>query len=156
MLEDQYAIAEIDRRLANVVQLGTVCEADYKKARVKVKIGQVVTGWLPWVTGRASHDITWWSPEIGEQVVILSPSGEMNQGVIIAGIYQQSYPAPEQTPDIQKTVYKDGTVVEYNRESHCMTVNVNPGGVLKLVVGGSSIEMNKDQIALKAKRIDIN
>jgi len=96
-MERDFQATELDRRLANIVRLGTVEQADYAKARIRVRCGDMLTGWLPWLTTRAGKDITWWAPDIGEQVVVLSPSGEPAQGVVLFAVYQNSSPQPERT-----------------------------------------------------------
>ena len=73
---------EIVRRLENVVRLGTVAEVRYETpARCRIKTGDLVTDWLPWTTARAGGDRSWWAPEVGEQVIVLSPGGNTGAGV---------------------------------------------------------------------------
>ncbi len=40
MLDHNFAIAELNRRLANIIRIGLVKEIDYEKARVRVKVGE--------------------------------------------------------------------------------------------------------------------
>ncbi len=40
MLEHNFAISELNRKLANIIRIGLVKEVDYEKARVRVKIGE--------------------------------------------------------------------------------------------------------------------
>lgn len=40
MLEHNFAIAELNRRLANIIRIGLVKEIDHEKARVRVKVGE--------------------------------------------------------------------------------------------------------------------
>ena len=117
-----FSLAELDRRTANLIRLGTIEAADYAAARVRVRSGELLTGWLPWLTTRAGPDVSWWAPEVGEQVVLLSPSGEPASGVVLGAIYQQRYPAPESRETVHTTVYQDGTTVTYDREAHHLTV----------------------------------
>lgn len=77
MLEHSFNIAELQRKLANIVRIGLVKEIDYEKAKVRVKIGEFLTDWLPWITERAGKDTSWAPPDIDEQVVVLSPFGEL-------------------------------------------------------------------------------
>ena len=44
-----FEITELDRRISNLIQVGTVSEADYSNAKLKVKIGEIITDWLPWL-----------------------------------------------------------------------------------------------------------
>lgn len=70
MLESNFAISELQRKLANIVRIGLVKEVDYEKARVKVQIGKFLTDWLPWITSKAGKDRDWCPPDIDEQVVV--------------------------------------------------------------------------------------
>ena len=146
---NSFEITELDRRISNLIQVGTVSEADYSKAKLKVKIGEIVTDWLPWLTKRASNDTTWWAPEVGEQVIVLAPSGELTQAVILPALYQNAHPAIDDNVDVSKTIYKDGTFTTYNRDSHVLTVDVNKDGKVEVIIGASTITMTNTNIKLK-------
>lgn len=148
MREESFSITELDRRVSNLIQIGTVTETDYPKAKVKIKIGDIVTHWLPWLTNRAHDNKTWWSPEVGEQVLVLAPSGELMQAVVLPAIYSAEYAAPDDNPDIHKTVYKDGTLLQYDRANHVLTSHVNSDGRIELIIGASSITMTDERIEL--------
>ncbi|WP_082814689.1 phage baseplate assembly protein V [Collimonas fungivorans] len=50
------------------------------------------TTWLRWVTHRAGDARTWWSPSVGEQVVLLLPGGDLTAGVILQAVYSDAFP----------------------------------------------------------------
>ncbi|OJH30456.1 Phage-related baseplate assembly protein [Armadillidium vulgare] len=154
MLDHSFAISELNRKLANIVRIGLVKEIDYEKAKAKVKIGEIVTDFLPWITSRAGEERSWLPPSINEQVVILSPLGELSLGVVLAGIYQQNYSAPENSEMINSLVFQDGTKLLYDKESKNLEISVVDK--LNFKVGKSEIEMTKSGIKLKAERIDLN
>ncbi|KLT22147.1 MULTISPECIES: phage baseplate assembly protein V [unclassified Wolbachia] len=154
MLESNFAISELQRKLANIVRIGVVKEVDYEKAKVRVKIGELLTDFLPWITSRAGEERSWLPPSINEQVVILSPLGELSLGVVLAGIYQQNYSAPENSEMINSLVFQDGTKLLYDKESKNLEISVVDK--LNFKVGKSEIEMTKSGIKLKAERIDLN
>ncbi|WP_265024417.1 MULTISPECIES: phage baseplate assembly protein V [unclassified Wolbachia] len=154
MLESNFAISEMQRKLANIVRIGVVKEVDYEKAKVRVKIGELLTDFLPWITSRAGEERSWLPPSINEQVVILSPLGELSLGVVLAGIYQQNYSAPENSEMINSLVFQDGTKLLYDKESKNLEISVVDK--LNFKVGKSEIEMTKSGIKLKAERIDLN
>ncbi|WP_353271851.1 phage baseplate assembly protein V [Wolbachia endosymbiont (group A) of Nomada goodeniana] len=154
MLENNFAISELQRKLANIVRIGVVKEVDYEKAKVRVKIGEFLTDFLPWITSRAGEERSWLPPSINEQVVILSPLGELSLGVVLAGIYQQKYAAPENKKEINSVKFQDGTRLLYDKEKHHLEIEVVDKITLK--AGESSIEMTKSGIKLKAERIDLN
>jgi phage baseplate assembly protein V len=120
--EGDYALTEMDRRMANMLRLGTVEQADYAAARLRIRMGDLLTGWLPWVTRRAGSDVDWWGPELGEQVIVMSPEGDPAQGVVLGAIYQNAHPAVGDRETLHRTVYADGTVVEYDRAASHLTV----------------------------------
>jgi phage baseplate assembly protein gpV len=97
--ELDYHLAEMERRLANVVRLGTVKEVDPAKGKVRVEIAKdpeglpVLTPWLKW-SERAGKIKTWLPPSVGEQVKVIAPSGDLAQGWVDAGGFSDANPAP--------------------------------------------------------------
>ena len=152
MLDHNFATSELNRKLANIIRMGLVKEIDYKKARVRVKLGEFLTDWLLWITHRAGEDKSWSPPSIDEQVMVLSPGGELSLGVVLPAIYQKKYLPPENKKEINSVKFQDGTKLSY--ESGKIEIDVVDKITLK--VGESSIEMTKDGIKLKSKRIYLN
>lgn len=151
-MNTEYNLVELSRRLENLIRHGVIAEADYTTARVRVTYntdaqGQPVnTNWLPWLTQRASHDADWWPPEVGEQVLILSPSGDLSQGFVLPAVYQNNHPAPETVATKRRINFADGSFVEYDRAAHKLTVTVNGGdcvlnttGNLDAAIGGDAL-----------------
>ena len=149
-------MTDAERRLSNVVMLGQVAELDAKKGRVRVQAGPILTAWLPFATVRAGPDRTWHAPEPGEQVVLVAPGGDLNQAVVVGSLYREAYPPPADNADISRTLYKDGAVMEYDRELHHWHLSVPSGGKIVMEVGPSKIEMSDSGIRLTAPRIDLN
>jgi len=131
------ALAELERTRANLIQVGTVTEVDYAKARAKVLLAGLETAWLPWTTTRAGGDRTWASPEISEQVLVVCPDGDPAQGVIAGSIYQAQWSAPAASGDVTRTVYSDGAITEYDRAAHAMAVTLPAGGSLTVTAPGN-------------------
>lgn len=119
--------------LSGLIRIGTVYALDEANARVQVRAGGVVSDWLPWITQRAGPTRTWNPPRPGEQVVVLSPSGDLAQGVVLAAIYQDNYPANGTSKYQDKTTYPDGSVVEYNSQTNTLTVNISGNGNVNIV-----------------------
>ncbi|KAG8290561.1 hypothetical protein J6590_079699 [Homalodisca vitripennis] len=110
--------------------------------------------YLPWITSKAGKDRDWSPPDIDEQVLVLSPLGELSLGIVLPGIYQEKYPALENKKEINSVKFQDGTKFTYDKEKHHLEIEVADKITLK--AGGSSIEMTKSEIKLKAERIDLN
>ena len=129
---DEINQTDMNRRMANVIRLGTVEELDETGALVRIRSDEFLTDWLPWITTRAGPDRTWWALEVGEQVAVLCPSGEINQGIVLGSIYQDQFPPNGKRKDVHRTTYKDGTVVEYDRALHVL--RIKSPNLIKLVV----------------------
>lgn len=147
----QARIGEIERRMSNIVRPGTVLEADYANARIKVQCGGNQTAWIPWMTARAGEDRNWHAPEVGEQVIVLAPSGDLGQGYVMpGGVYKNDYPANANSAEISRTTYKDGAIIEYDREAHAHLVQIPDGGKATVKVGeDASTEILPDKITHK-------
>jgi len=129
-------VERLERRLHNLLLLGTIEAADYAAARVRARIGDLVTGWLPYLTQRAGGDITWHAPEVGEQVVVLSPSGELAGAVVLPALYQAAHPAPAAVADRRVTTYLDGAAIAYDRTAHHLSAILPAGATAALVADG--------------------
>ena len=160
---EELALPELERRTANQVRYGTVLAVDHANTRCRIKSGEIETTWLPWSTGRASAAKRRWDPpEVGEQVMMLAPTGDLRQAVVLTGVFQESAAAPNASPDKDTTVYGDGTVIEYDRASHTLLADLGTTKITadrtKLVLesNGSKIELDAAGIRLTGVRIDLN
>ncbi|MDL4863270.1 phage baseplate assembly protein V, partial [Halomonas elongata] len=109
-----HSAAELLRLIHNIARLGTIAAVDHGRARVRVRDGELLTAWLPWVEQRAGTTRTWNPPTEGEQVLLISPGGDPAAAVVITGLYRQAHPAPASTGDVWHTVMPDGAVIEYD------------------------------------------
>lgn len=133
-------IAQLNRLLENLVRLGTIAEVDHQVARVKVQSGRLLTGWLPWVAPRAGADREWNPPTVDEQVVLLSPSGQTANGVVLVGLFSDEHPANGDRANLHRYTYADGAVIEYDSIAHHLRAILPAGGSTELVSpGGISI-----------------
>ena len=149
-------MTEAERRISNVALMGQVVALDTARARVRVQAGPITTGWLPFATMRAGPDRTWHPPEPGEQVLLVAPGGDLNQGVVVGSIYRADHPAPADSADVSRTLFKDGAVMEYDRAQHHWRLAVPAGGKIVLEIGPTRLELNDQGARLTAPRIDLN
>ena len=133
---EQSDMARLARRLEGLIQVGRIVAADYKQAKVQVKSGHETSAWLPWVTLRAGPDRHWWAPEVGEQVLILSPMGDLGAGVVLPGLYRAAHPAPADDPARHLVEYSDGAAFMYDRRRHHWDISLPAGATVRLVAPG--------------------
>ena len=115
-------IAELSRLLENLIRVGTIHSVDHAKKRVRVQSGRLVTGWLRWMERRAGETTTWDPPTIGEQCVILSPSGVPEQGLVIYGAPSDEIDTPSHNPVEHVIRYPDGATFTYDHSASRLTV----------------------------------
>lgn len=119
-----YDVSELNRQVANLVRIGSVSELDEANARVKLSVSGLTTDWLPWSAARAGKTRTWSPPQIGEQVIMVSPFGDMGQAVVVGSLFSDAATAPAASKDQETTVYPDGSTVDYNSATNTLTVTV--------------------------------
>lgn len=156
------SFAALARLIENLVRLGTIAEVDEPKARVRVKSGELLTAWLPWLALRAGADRAWNPPTVGEQVVLLSPSGLTSQGIVLTGLFSDAIPANGDRAGLHRTTYRDGAVIEYDSVAHLLTATI-PGAATLTCSGDISIGSAANitisaggNLTLKGARVDIN
>lgn len=132
-------VGDLERRLANVAKVGKVVQADYAAGRVQVAIGRNQTAWIPWISQRAGNDKTWHAPEVGEQVIVLSPSGDFSQGIVLGGgVFYNGSTAPFSSADKSGTIFSDGASVQYDRAAHAYQITVPAGGKATVKTGANA------------------
>lgn len=112
-------IIELMRRLENMIRIGTIIDVDLSGEipLYRVKTGELETDWIAATVQRAgtakkSHAYT-----NGEQVVLLSPSGDMGAAMISHALNSAANPSPDNHATRDKTTYPDGATIDYNPES---------------------------------------
>lgn len=78
--------AEADRRIANVVTLGTVISIDNGTGRARVRVGELETPLIPVMQMRSGTIRMHWMPSPGEQVSIIAPSGDMARAFVLGAL----------------------------------------------------------------------
>jgi len=131
-------IAEILRRIENIIRTGTIAKVDYATALVRVKYDEdekgndVLTNWRPWLTHRASNNVTWHAPEIGEQVLLLSPSGDIALTFVLPAVYKDTHPSPRTSADKILLKTKDGAEFEYDRSISHLQITLPAAGTTEV------------------------
>lgn len=100
-----------------MIRIGSILDIDYAARLVRVKSGKLDSNWLEWRPSRAGTTKTWDPPSIGEQVMILSPSGVIENGIVMPSIYCDDFDAPSDDPALHMTEYPDGATISYNHST---------------------------------------
>ncbi|MFJ7315607.1 phage baseplate assembly protein V [Pseudomonas sp. NPDC098747] len=129
-------LATLARLIENLIRLGTVAEVQLSPPRVRVNTGALTTTWLPWIALRAGADKDWNPPTVDEQVLLFSPSGQLGNGIVLAGIFSDQNPANGNRLGLHRRTYPDGTVIEYDSAAHHLQAVLVDGATSSLVSTG--------------------
>lgn len=129
-------LATLARLIENLIRFGTVADIQMSPPRVRIETGSLTTGWLPWLALRAGLDVEWDPPTVGEQVILLSPSGQLANALAITGVYCDAIPANGQRAGLHRRTYRDGAVIEYDCIAHQLRAHLPEGGTTELISSG--------------------
>ncbi|MEX3924404.1 phage baseplate assembly protein V [Paraburkholderia sp. BR10936] len=125
------ALSEMARKLAQVVSWGVVTDIDLESdpPLIKCDCGGYGTDWVKWFAVRGGETRKWSPPTIGEEAVVFAPAGKSGTGFALVGFYGEG-DAPSNSPDVEMTLYPDGSTVAYDHAAHVLTVDVGSGSVV--------------------------
>jgi len=103
IVEIERRIAEQDRRSRNRRRTGTITVVDNTKGLARVKIGggekPYLSPWVPWKEVSAGGTSTHIPPTIGQQVDLVSESGDLTDAVIDFSTHSNANPRPHDGPE---------------------------------------------------------
>lgn len=122
MSDDLTRMDALERALVNMIRVGVVKSVDGMHA--VVTIGENDTAPLQWAVRRAHNDSDGWSPDVGEQVIVLAPGGVLEDAFIGGSLYRDDYPPATLNPDEHVIRYANGDTVVHNNASGDLTITV--------------------------------
>lgn len=108
--------AEDQRKTANLIKQGNIAESD-PAGCVRVRIGELLTDWLPYFVPFAGGVSVHRPPSVGENCLVLSPSGETANGLVLCGLMSDQFPQPSNSADETVIRFPDGASIRYNHAS---------------------------------------
>lgn len=171
--------AELERRLNNLCQIGTISEV-YTKQRpndhddyalfAKVDIMGRPTDFFPVMSQQGSFKKHYVPPQVGEQVMVLCPFGNANVGYILRGVFHSDgEPIEHSEKDIETEYveYRDGTKIEISLHDKkikldtLMDVEISTSGNMSVtsskpfVLNAPNVQIDKDgNLTVKGQVID--
>ncbi|XXQ68945.1 phage baseplate assembly protein V [Neisseriaceae bacterium B1] len=115
--------AEHNRLIANALKQGNIAAVNPAQGLVRVQTGALLSDWLPYFVPFAGAVSVHRSPSIGENCLLLSPSGEMGNGLVLCGLASTQFPSPSQSPDETVITFPDGARFEYNHVSGSLNIS---------------------------------
>jgi len=85
-----FQTADLDRRIANTVQLGRVVSIDTATMHIRVQIGDLPSQPIPVAQLMSGAIRMHWMPSPGEQVVVFAPGGDMARAFVQGSVPQSN------------------------------------------------------------------
>lgn len=147
-----FASAEHDRMLAGVLMPCAVVAVDLGASPpvCRVSNGQWTSTWVRWhsqAAGKARH---FRAPSLGEQGMLVSPSGNPALGTFVPGLYSAAGPAPDNRDHVEVWAFDDGGSLVYDWKARTYTIAV-PSGQVLVKVGSSQLSITNSTINLTGK-----
>lgn len=103
---------------------GIVCEVKPGFVKVSFEEDQIVSDFLPVLLRKSKTDKESWPLEINEHVVCIMDES-CDEGVCLGAITNtEDTPDPGEGPGKFRKIFADGTFIEYDKNSHELTVDV--------------------------------
>lgn len=146
-------LAELNRLLMNVIRIGIVTEVDLAMTVARVQTGGIQTDWIRWGADRAGDAVTWWSPSVGEQVVILAPGGALENAVIAFSLYSDYALPPDNGKKTDVTRYPDGAKKSYDPATGLLSLLAMKAGLIDM---SGTLTLNLGRLVINAEETIIN
>lgn len=105
--------ADFPRLLGDLLTIGIVASVDLAAGEAVVDVGDIRLPGVKWTTARAGAARIWCPPVVGEQVLVASPEGDLEGGLIVASLSYQRFPSP--AGDASTVIaFEDGTTIGYD------------------------------------------
>lgn len=130
----------MDPFLKNIIRVGLVSSINPVDCKARVVFqdrGDLVSYELPVLQLNTYKNKDYWMPDPGEQVVcIFLPSGNA-QGYIIGSVYSKKDKPPVTDENKRHIKFDDGTVIEYDRKTHILKIEIVENGPINIIAPGN-------------------
>lgn len=138
---------EHERRLQSFVNRGIVTDVDHADARCRVRIDSLETDWLKFSASRLGKVKIWNPPSVGEQVLVISETGELETALVTSSFDYDEQPMPSANADTIELHCIDGAVFSYNHATHALSVSLPDD---------STTTLRSSRLQISATAVDID
>lgn len=117
--------ADYQRKLHNIATIGTVFAVNPSDQTMRLAVGDNETDWLPIPALAAGQVSVWRCPSVGEQFLLVSPSGELANAVPVVSLYSNQMPSPSTNPDEIFVRYNDRDMLKIDTRGSKLHLTIN-------------------------------
>lgn len=114
---------------------GRIASVDLAAGRIVVDLGDVRTQPVRWFTGGSGGTRTWSRPDVGEQVMLLAPGGDIAGAVALRGLDCNAFPPIGDTAR-ELLRFADGAVLAYDPAAHKLEAVLPAGATVSIIAPG--------------------
>lgn len=118
-------LSEQQRRLHNIATIGTVFDVNPDGQAMRLDVGDNQTDWLPIPALAAGQVRVWRCPSVGEQFLLVSPSGELANAIPVLSLYSNQHPSPSNDPNEIRVRYNDTDFLSVNTQDSQLILKIN-------------------------------
>ena len=145
-----FTIAELKRKLKNMVRVTSIVTPTEGKALATIKIGEDESIPFPVLSFANSFKKHWIPIRKNEQVLVVFPFGNANKGFIVRGIFWKSLREPKGADEDTEIVeYEDGTRLSYSTKDKLLKVT----GSCKIVIEVKDVTVKAENVKIESSSI---
>ncbi len=139
---------DIPADISAFIRVGTIASVDLAEARCTVLYGDpddpqaAETPPIRWLTPRAGETRIWSPPSVGEQVLLISPDGQVEASIAVPGIVRDAFP-PLGADTTEMIEFSDGAQISYDPQAHALTA-ILPGSATAEIDAPGGITLRGD------------
>ena len=152
--DTEYRLAELERRLNNIIRVFTIIELDEVNRVIRLESGENKTDWLPWPASTGRNFVNWRPLKKGQQMVLGSVGGDLSQALIIGEIYSDEVLPPREDKAVDIVRFSNGDFVERNSDTGKAKIVI--AGGLEIKGGSSTILIDNAGVRVTGKEIYLN
>lgn len=118
-------LSEQQRRLHNIATIGTVFDVNPDDQTMRLDVGDNQTDWLPIPALAAGQVRVWRCPSVGEQFLLVSPSGELANAIPVLSLYSNQHPSPSNDPNEIRVRFNDSDFLSINTQDSQLILKIN-------------------------------
>lgn len=145
-----------------MIKLGLVTAIDESKCKVRIEIldnDKLQSYWLPVLQNNTKDNKYYYLPDIQELVLAVFLDNALEQGFVIGSIYNDKDTVPISNKDKYHIKFKDGTIIEYDRNSHKLFLDVKGDVEIKaqkIDTKANDINFDVNNFNIKSKNFNLD
>ncbi len=117
--------AEQQRLFHNIATIGTVTAINADNQTMRLAVGDNETDWLSIPSLSAGQVRVWRCPSVGEQFLLISPSGDLVNAIPVVSLYSDDNPTPSSDPNEIRIRYNEHDYLSVHATDSKLHVKIN-------------------------------